>query len=179
MQAAARWTWDKSRAGWSGVISRLSTRAGALANLHHHADGATTTSTSEMIGRSNTDFPAFWSFLASRYTVALIICAALANRIIAIVPPNLHIPYRSSAKTRALIRLPAIMLLVRACLLIVEMLARLSDEAGVSGYRSIKAATLFGQGASGTTHADVLWSCFIAACTAVASESFVRALDRE
>jgi hypothetical protein len=129
-------------------------------------------------GVHHVDFPAFWSFIGSRYTVGLVLCTGLANRIMAIVPPNLQVPYRSSAKTRALVRAPAILLLARSCILILSMLAKLSGEQGLQAYYSVKAGSLLSQQSS-LTHADVLWSCFVAACVAVACESFVRALDRE
>jgi hypothetical protein len=180
MAAVVRWTWDKTQAGWSAISGRISDRAEALVAMYEqaHEQPRAGGTPGGGAGGVTIDFPAFWSFIGSRYTVALILCTGLANRIIAIVPPNLQIPYRSSAKTRALVRSPAILLLARSCILILGMLAKLSGDQGVQAYYSVKAGNLLSQESS-LTHANVLWSCFVAACVAVACESFVRALDRE
>lgn len=183
MAGVVRWTWDKAQAGWTGFADRVTERAEAFIEMqqraHDAAAGGGAAANNAGGARVSIDFPAFWSFIGSRYTIALLLCAALANRIIAIVPPNLQIPYRSSAKTRALVRSPAIFLLARSCLLILGMLAKLSEEQGAQAYYSVKAGSLLGRQQASLTHADVLWSCFLAACVAVACESFVRALDRE
>lgn len=178
MAAVVRWTWDRTQAGWSAIAGRVSDRADALVAMYEQAHEQPRAGGAHGGAGATVDFPAFWSFVGSRYTVALILCTGLANRIIAIVPPNLQIPYRSSAKTRALVRSPAILLLARSCILILGMLAKLSGDQGVQAYYSVKAGNLLSQDSS-LTHANVLWSCFVAACVAVACESFVRALDRE
>lgn len=94
---------------------------------------------------------------------------------------HVNVPYRSSAKVRAICRAPAIILLTRAILLIVGMIVRMTENkqaasASPKYYYSIKNAFEIH---SQTTHADVLWSCFVATCIACANESFIRALDHE
>lgn len=178
MAGVVRWTLDTTRAGWTALSDRISDRAEALVAMYEQAQEQPGGGGRNGSAAATVDFPAFWSFIGSRYTVALILCTGLANRIIAVVPPNLQIPYRSSAKTRALVRAPAILLLARSCILILGMLAKLSGGQGAQAYYSVKAGNLLSQDSS-LSHAGILWSCFVAACVAVTCESFVRALDRE
>lgn len=178
MAGLIRWSWDKAATGWTAFADRISDRAEALVAMYDQATEQPAGGGPQAGRPANIEFPAFWSFIGSRYTVAFILCTGLANRIIAVVPPNLQIPYQSSAKTRALVRAPAIILLARSCILILGMLGQLSGEQGVQAYYSVKAGSLLSQ-ESNLTHTSVLWSCFIAACMAVVCESFVRALDRE
>lgn len=181
MAGIARWTLAKARAGWASFAGRVDQHAEAFIRAQQlaHNPAAEGAGARNAAAAPTVDFPAFYAFISSRYTVALLLCAALANRIIAVVPPNLQIAYRSSAKTRALVRAPAIFLLARSCVLILAMLSKMSDDQGSQAFYSIKADSLLGQQQASLTHANVLWSCFLAACVAVACESFVRALDRE
>lgn len=129
------------------------------------------------------EFPSFLAFFTSRYTVALILLSLVISRIHAVVRVN--VPYRSSARVRAICRAPAIFLLTRASLLVIAMMLRMAaeqvsaaaaSEAVQPSYYSLRTVLDLDKR---TTHADVLWSCFIATCVACANESFIRALDNE
>ena len=130
---------------------------------------------------SSSDFPSFLAFFTSRYTIALIVLTLIINRIHATV--HVNIPYRSSTKVRLICRLPAILLLTRACLLVIGMMAKMSKEDAVQltgqGYQFYYSLRSTFEADSRISHADVLWSCFVASCIACANESFIRALDHE
>lgn len=88
MASVVRWTWDKAQAGWTGFADRVSERAEAFIEMQQQAHDAAAGgggAAGNGGARVNIDFPAFWSFIGSRYTIALLLCAALANRIIAII----------------------------------------------------------------------------------------------
>ena len=131
--------------------------------------------------QSPADFPSFLAFFSSRYALALIVLTLVINRIHATV--HVNIPYRSSAKVRSICRLPAIVLLTRACLLLVGMMVRMNEydqaDALAKGYRYYYSVRSAIEVDNQVSHADVLWSCFVASCVACANESFIRALDHE
>ena len=126
------------------------------------------------------DFPSFWHFFTSRYSIVLLILSLLVNRIHAVVPPS-NRGYISTRKIRAIVRAPAILLLARACFMIVEMTMRMNAQDNGGGSKALGFVRMGGstEVITGRDHSDIMWACFVAACMGVCSESFIRALDHE
>lgn len=142
-------------------------------------------------GAATADFPSFWAFFTSRYSIVLLLLSLLVNRIHAVVPPS-NTRYRSSKRVRAIVRAPAILLLARACILILGMTVKLGAVEGAASQGARGGALGFvrmssawaarsaqGQLITGRDHSDIMWACFVAASAGVCSESFIRALDHE
>lgn len=126
------------------------------------------------------DFPSFWHFFTSRYSIVLLILSLLVNRIHAVVPPS-NRGYISTRKIRAIVRAPAILLLARACVMIVEMTMRMNAQDNGGGSKALGFVRMgwSTEVITGRDHSDIMWACFVAACMGVCSESFIRALDHE
>lgn len=122
------------------------------------------------------EYPQFLQFFVSKYALVLVLLTFVINRIHHLVPPR--IPYRTSYKVRALVRGPAIFLLLRSCVRLLAMMMQMSGaEDGITtGNYTLLRDSILGES---TKHADILWGCFISASVACAAESFTRALDHE
>ena len=169
-------------AGMDASSGGSATSAGAAAAAG--ANNAAAAGSNAGARPNHLDFPSFWHFFTSRYSIVLLILSLLVNRIHAVVPPsNAGVQrYRSSKRVRAIVRAPAILLLARACILILGMTVRLNIQEGGGGPgKHLGFVRMGGDNAviTGRDHSDIMWACFVAACMGVCSESFIRALDHE
>ena len=138
-----------------------------------------------------------WSFVTSRYAIALVLVAVLTNRILHICRPSRR-SSRLTPATRIALRLPALLLLTRAILILAVVASSLAFDSDAIPNRlapaSIRAkwsnserATPIGGWATrhfGSDHARArdaaaLWAAFTSTAVAIVTEALVRSLDAE
>lgn len=139
-------------------------------------------------------FPGPWSFLQSGFALGLCGMAILVNRIYHLVPPRRPTANHLSPALRFSIRLPSLLLLLRAILLLVAVLGFQNGyslgcaEGFVKGLVKFVGWATSWAGRStlkGMLEADVfkiadaqiMWDTFVAVGLASVTETFVRALD--
>ncbi|CDU23521.1 related to ASI1-putative integral membrane E3 ubiquitin ligase [Sporisorium scitamineum] len=144
-----------------------------------------------------------WSFITSRYAIALIIVVIINNRVQHICRPRGGATARLSQRQRIALRLPSLVLLARSVLILTTVVADafLSESNPVNALlracttKSWRSAWLADTPMSGwaldrfgsssrdallrARDASALWAAFTSTCVAVISETIVRNLDAD
>lgn len=136
--------------------------------------------------------PGPWTFATSSFALSLLAMAILVNRIHHLVPPRRPTSLRLSPLLRLLIRLPSLLLLLRAIFLLAAVLgARHGYALGQFDGVGLGAAKLLGWGTAwagkstllrlldnwDVVDKNIMWEVFVGTAAAVVTETFVRALD--
>ncbi|EST08166.1 hypothetical protein PSEUBRA_002251 [Kalmanozyma brasiliensis GHG001] len=144
-----------------------------------------------------------WSFVASRYTIALVIVAIVNNRVQHICRPRGGASARLSQLQRVALRLPCLVLLARSVLILTTVVADafLSESnpinvllraittaawrnawlanTSMSGWASDRFGSSSRDAILRARDATALWAAFTSTCVAIISDSIVRNLDAD